>query len=47
LLVGGTEEFVMVSFVGKIDLDKISRLAKKLDVDGVEHLDKLGDRESN
>lgn len=47
LLVGGTNEFVMVSFVGKIDLDKISRLAKKLDVDGVEHLDKLDDRKSN
>jgi predicted transcriptional regulator len=45
LLVGGADEFVMVSFVGKIDLDKISQLAKKLDVDGVEHLDKLNERE--
>ena len=45
LLVGGEDEFVMVSFVGNIDLDKISQLAKKLDVDGVEHLDKLDDRE--
>ena len=45
LLVGGEDEFVMVSFVGKIDLDKISSLAKKLDVDGVEHLDKLDSRE--
>lgn len=45
LLVGGADEFVMVSFVGKIDLDKISQLAKKLDVDGVEHLDKLNNRE--
>ena len=45
LLVGGTDEFVMVSFVGNIDLDKISKLAKKLDVDGVEHLDKLDERE--
>lgn len=47
LLVGGVDEFVMVSFVGNIDLDKISQLAKKLDVDGVEHLDKLDDRKSN
>lgn len=45
LLVGGDTEFVMVSFVGNIDLDKISQLAKKLDVDGVEHLDKLEDRD--
>lgn len=43
LLVGGEEEFVMVSFVGEIDLNKISQLAQKLDVDGVEHLDKLDD----
>lgn len=41
LLVGGEDEFVMLSFVGDIDLDKISKLAKKLDVKGVEHLDKL------
>jgi len=47
LLVGGMNEFVMVSFVGNIDLDKISHLAKKLDVDGVQHLDKLDDRKSN
>lgn len=45
LLVGSTDEFVMVSFVGNIDLDKISQLAQKLDVDGVEHLDKLDERE--
>jgi predicted transcriptional regulator len=45
LLVGSDSDFVMVSFVGNIDLDKISRLAKKLDVDGVEHLDKLDNRE--
>ncbi len=45
LLVGGQDEFVMVSFVGKIDLNKISKLAQKLDVDGVEHLDKLNDQE--
>jgi len=47
LLVGGESEFVMVSFVGNINLDKISQLAKKLDVDGVEHLDKLDDRNRN
>lgn len=41
LLVGSDDEFVMVSFTGKINLGKISKLAKKLDVKGVEHLDKL------
>lgn len=41
LLVGAPDEFTMLSFVGKIDLDKISSLAKTLDVEGVEHLDKV------
>ncbi len=41
LLVGSPEEFVLVSILGKIDLDKISQLAKQLDIDGVEHLEKI------
>lgn len=41
LLVSGVEEFVMLSIVGKIDLAKISQLAKQLDIDGVEHLNKI------
>jgi Domain of unknown function (DUF4252) len=45
LLVGGEDEFVMLSFVGDIDLNKISQLAKKLDVKGVEHLDKLNEND--
>lgn len=41
LLVGGKDDFVMMSFVGNIDLNKISKLAKKLDIDGAEHLEKV------
>jgi hypothetical protein len=44
LLVGGKNEFVMMSFVGNIDLNKIAKLAKKLDIDGAEHLDKINKR---
>lgn len=40
LLVGG-DEFVMLSFVGNIDLDKISQLADGMDIKGAEHLDKI------
>jgi hypothetical protein len=36
----------MLSFVGNIDLNKISQLAKKLDVKGVEHLDRLDERDT-
>jgi len=41
LLVGGKDEFVLMSFVGTIDLNKIAKLAKKLDIDGAEHLEKV------
>lgn len=38
MLVGEPDEFTLISFVGKIDLDKISKLANKVDIDGMEHL---------
>lgn len=41
LLVGSPDEFVMLSFSGRIDLAKISSLAKTLNVEGAEHLDKI------
>ncbi len=46
MLVGGVKEFVMISFVGNIDLDKISKLANKMDVDGMEHLKQLKDKKN-
>lgn len=45
LLVGGGSEFVMLSFIGNIDLDKISKLANSMDIQGAEHLDKLEQKE--
>lgn len=41
LLVGAPDEFVLLSFTGKIDLDKISNLSKSLDIQGAEHLNKI------
>ena len=41
LLVGKPDEFVLLSFTGKIDLDKISSLAKVLDVKGADQLEKI------
>lgn len=40
LLVGG-DEFVMLSLVGNLDLDKISELAESMDLKGAEHLEKI------
>jgi Domain of unknown function (DUF4252) len=41
LLVGAPSEFTLLSFTGKIDLDKISTLSKGLGIDGSEHLEKI------
>jgi Domain of unknown function (DUF4252) len=38
MLVGGPKDFTMISFIGNIDLNKISKLANNLKVDGIEHL---------
>lgn len=40
LLVGG-DEFFLLSFLGTIDLKKISKLANNFEVSGMEHLDKI------
>lgn len=42
LLVGGEDEFVLVSFMGKLDLNKIAQLADKIEMSGAEHLEKIG-----
>lgn len=41
MLVGGDDGFTMMSFIGNLDLKKLSRLAKKMNISGLEHLDKL------
>ncbi len=42
LLVGGADEFILVSFVGNINLNDLAKVASSLDIDGVKHLEKLG-----
>ncbi|MBL4649227.1 MAG: DUF4252 domain-containing protein, partial [Aureispira sp.] len=47
LLVGG-DEFVLLSIMGNINLKKISKLAKHMNIQGMEHLDKVeGEGEAN
>ena len=49
LIVGGADEFVLMSFMGIIDLAKISKLAKdmEIDIDGLEHLEKIDEEDNN
>jgi hypothetical protein len=41
MFVGDPKEFTLISFIGNIDLDKISKLSENLKIDGVEHLKSL------
>jgi len=41
MLIGGADGFTMLSFTGNLDLDKISKLAGKMNITGAEHLDKV------
>ena len=41
MLVGGEKNFALLSFLGNIDLKKIGKLAKALDIDNLQYLDKL------
>ncbi len=43
LLVGGEEDFVLMSFIGTIDINKIAKLSKSMEIDGLEHLEKIED----
>lgn len=43
LLVGSEEEFVMISFLGVLDLNKLAKLSNSIDMKGAEHLDKIKD----
>ncbi len=47
LLVGSPSEFVLLSITGLIDLNKIAELSRALDIEGVEHLEKLEKKESH
>lgn len=42
LVMGGEKQFMLMSFVGNLDLNKIAKLANKINLNGAEqHLDKI------
>lgn len=47
LIVGSPDEFVLMSFVGNIDLTKIAKLSENLDIDidGLDHLEHLNEKD--
>jgi len=43
MIVGGNEQFMVMSLFGEIDLKQIARIGRKMDVKGLEHLEKMHD----
>jgi hypothetical protein len=43
MIMGGVEDFMVLSLFGEIDLKQVSRIGKKMNVDGLENLQKLND----
>ena len=44
MMVGGETDFALLSFIGNIDLKKIGKLAKALEIDDLEYLQKLEEK---
>ncbi len=44
MIVGGDTDFALLSFIGNIDLKKIGKLAKALEIDDLEYLQKLDEK---
>jgi hypothetical protein len=41
MIMGGTKDFMVMSLFGEIDLKQVSRIGKKMDVKGLENLEKM------
>lgn len=47
MLVGSPDDFVLMSFIGLIDLNKISKLSEGMDIQGMEHLKEIENKEGS
>jgi hypothetical protein len=41
MIAGGSNDFMVMSLFGEIDLKQISRIGKKMNIDGLENLEKM------
>lgn len=46
MVMGGTDDFMVMTLYGEIDLKQVSRLGKKMDIDGLEKLENI-DKKKN
>jgi hypothetical protein len=41
MVMGGVDDFMVMTLIGEIDLKQVSRIGKKMDIDGLKNLEKL------
>lgn len=46
MVMGGNEEFMVLSLFGEIDLKEISKIGKSVNIDGLENLEKVNDKKN-
>src|SRR5258708_37955361 len=44
MVMGGNEEFMVLSLFGGIDLKQVSKIGRKMDIDGLRNLEKVHDK---
>lgn len=47
MIMGGEDEFFILSLVGDIDLSQIANLSRKMDIEGLENLEKFDDKKKS
>ncbi len=46
MVAGGNEEFMLLSLFGEIDLKQVSKISKKMNIDGLENLENIKDKKN-
>lgn len=46
MVAGGNEEFMLLTLFGEIDLKQVSKISKKMNIDGLENLDNIKDKKN-
>lgn len=46
MIVGGADDFMVMTLVGEIDLKQVSKIGKKMDVKGLENLEKINNKKN-
>jgi hypothetical protein len=46
MVAGGNEEFMLLTLFGEIDLKQVSKISKKMNIDGLENLENIKDKKN-